>query len=284
MSFVITPTGKPCGAEVCGLDLTCELSAKTVVALRQAWLEHHVLFFPDQPMSDDDLERFTLYFGDFGCDPFIAPIEGREHIAAICHQADEKASIFAEGWHSDWSFQAIPPAGTCLLSITIPPLGGDTGFVNQHQALAAMPTDLRARIEAKIALHSAAAAYAPDGMYGKADKAAGRSMAIIADDSANEIHRHSLICQHPETGVEGLFSCMGYICGIEGMDDEPSHELLEELYRWQTQEQFEYRHQWSEDMLIMWDNRSVLHRVYGGFEGHDRLLHRTTIAGISATA
>ena len=284
MGFTVAPTGRPCGAEVRGINLTEELSAQTVASLRQAWLAHQVLFFPEQPMSDDDLERFTLYFGGFGHDPFIAPIEGREHIAAICHQANEQAPIFAEGWHSDWSFQPMPPAGTCLFSITIPPLGGDTGFVNQHQALAAMPASLRARIEGKIALHSAASAYAPDGMYGEEDKAAGRSMDIIVDDSANEIYRHPLIRQHPETGVEGLFSCLGYICGIEGMEDEPARELLRELHHWQTQEQFEYRHQWSENMLIMWDNRSVLHRVYGGFEGHDRLLHRTTIAGISAAA
>src|SRR3546814_2035855 len=57
-------------------------------------------------MSDDDLERFTRYFGDFGDDPFIAPIPGRRHVIAVRRRADETAPLFAENWHSDWSFQA----------------------------------------------------------------------------------------------------------------------------------------------------------------------------------
>ena len=109
----ITPSGQACAAEVTGVDLTKPLSDETVAAIRSAWLEHHVLSFPDQPMNDDDLERFTQYFGGFGHDPFFDPIEGRQYIAAIRRDADEKSPLFAENWHSDWSFQAQPPAGTC---------------------------------------------------------------------------------------------------------------------------------------------------------------------------
>ncbi len=122
----ISPSGQACGAEVTGVDLTQALSANSIAAIRSAWLEHHVLSFPNQAMNDDDLERFTRYFGDFGHDPFFDPIEDRKHIAAIRRDADEKSPLFAENWHSDWSFQAQPPAGTCLLGITIPPVGGDT--------------------------------------------------------------------------------------------------------------------------------------------------------------
>ena len=99
-----------------------------VGAIRAAWLQHHVLAFPDQRLSDDDLDRFTLAMGGFGEDPFIAPIAGRQHIIAVARAADETAPIFAETWHTDWSFQARPPAGTCLYGITIPPMGGDTLF------------------------------------------------------------------------------------------------------------------------------------------------------------
>jgi len=97
----ITPSAQACGAEVTGVDLTRPLADETVAAIRSAWLEHHVLSFPDQAMSDDDLERFTLYFGEFGNDPFFDPIEGRQHIAAIRRDADEKSPLFAENWHSD---------------------------------------------------------------------------------------------------------------------------------------------------------------------------------------
>lgn len=274
--MIVAPSSQSCGATVTGIDLSNPLNDEQVAEIRAAWLEHHVLSFPGQNMSDDDLERFTLYFGGFGHDPFFAPIEGREHIAAIRRDADETSPLFAENWHSDWSFQEYPPAGTCLLSITIPPVGGDTLFANQHAALDAMQPDMRAKYEGLTAIHSARLAYAPDGAYGEKDE--GRSMAIRPDETALETQLHPLIREHPETGRPGLFSCLGYIIGFEGMTQEAAFPLLQELYVWQGREEFIYRHKWEPDMLIMWDNRSVLHCATGGYEGHDRLLHRTTIA------
>ncbi|WP_339690147.1 TauD/TfdA family dioxygenase [uncultured Parasphingorhabdus sp.] len=276
----INPSGQACGAEVTGIDLTQPLSPDNIAAIRSAWLEHHVLSFPDQAMTDDDLERFTRYFGDFGHDPFFDPIEGRKHIAAIRRDADEKSPLFAENWHSDWSFQAQPPAGTCLLGITIPPVGGDTLFANQHAALDAMAPEMRAQYEGLTAVHSAGLAYAPDGAYGEKDE--GRSMAIRPDESARAVQTHSLIREHPETGRQGLFSCMGYIIGFESISQEEALPLLQQLYVWQSRDEFVYRHQWQKNMLIMWDNRSVLHCATGGYDGHDRLLHRTTIAAYQA--
>ncbi|HEY9092724.1 TauD/TfdA family dioxygenase [Parasphingorhabdus sp.] len=276
--MIVTPSGQSCGAAVTGIDLSRPLGDEQVAEIRAAWLKHHVLSFPGQDMSDDDLERFTLYFGGFGHDPFFAPIEGREHIAAIRRDADETSPLFAENWHSDWSFQEHPPAGTCLLGITIPPVGGDTLFANQHAALDAMPPEMRARYEGLTAIHSAKLAYAPDGAYGDKDK--GRSMAIRPDETARETQLHPLVREHPETGRPGLFSCMGYIIGFEGMAQEDALPLLQELYIWQSRDEFVYRHKWEPDMLVMWDNRSVLHCATGGYEGYDRLLHRTTIAAV----
>ena len=272
----LIPSGQACGATVTGVDLTSPLTDASVASIRAAWLEHHVLAFPDQRMSDDDLERMTLAFGGFGDDPFIAPIPGRDHIVAVRRDAGETSPLFAENFHSDWSFQASPPAGTCLYGLTIPPTGGDTLFADQHRALDAMPDTLRARLEGRIAIHSAGRAYAPDGFYGDGD-IARRSMDIRPSPTANQTQHHPIIRHHPETGRPGLFSCFGYIIGIEGMDDAEAVPLLVELYQWQTRPEFQYRHQWQAGMLLMWDNRSVLHAATGGYDGHDRLLHRTTI-------
>jgi taurine dioxygenase len=155
MTVTVEPSGQACGARVTGVDLTAPLDPETVADIRAAWLEHHVLAFPGQAMSDDDLERFTLAFGGFGEDPFIAPIPGRDHVIAVERLADEESPLFAENWHSDWSFQARPPAGTCLFSLVIPPVGGDTLYADQHMALEAMPPEMRARFEGKVAVHSA---------------------------------------------------------------------------------------------------------------------------------
>jgi taurine dioxygenase len=274
-SIVVTPSAQLFGASVRGVDLTVPLSTEEVDAIRAAWLEHHVLAFPDQPMFDDDLERFTRYFGPFGDDPFIAPIPGREHVIAVKRVAGETAPLFAENWHSDWSFQARPPAGTCLFGITIPTEGGDTLFANQHAALDAMPDELRARLEGMLSIHSARGGYAPSGMYGADDK--GRSMDIRPSDDAQTTQLHPIIRAHPETGRLGIFGCIGYIIGIDGMSDDDSTALLLDLHRWQTRDEFVYRHRWQPNMLVMWDNRSLLHRATAGYDGQDRLLHRTTI-------
>ncbi|MEP2989012.1 MAG: TauD/TfdA family dioxygenase [Parasphingorhabdus sp.] len=276
MTIKVKPSGQACGAEVTGIDLSKPLNDDQVATIRTTWLEHHVLSFPDQPMTDDDLERFTRYFGGFGHDPFFDPIDGRENIAAIQRNADETSPLFAENWHSDWSFQQHPPAGTCLRSIIVPPVGGDTLFSNQHLALDAMTSEMRSKYDGLTAIHSAKMAYAPDGAYGDNDD--GRSMAIRPDESARETQTHPLIRKHPETSQLGLFSCMGYIIGFDGIAQEDALPLLQELYAWQGREEFIYRHKWQPDMLVMWDNRSVLHCATGGYEGHDRLLHRTTIA------
>ena len=277
MSVQVTPSGQACGARVSGVDLTAPLHEDEVARLRDAWLEHHVLVFANQAIDDDDLERFTLYFGPFGTDTFFGPIPGRDHIAAIRRNADETLPLFAEAWHTDWSFQEKPPQGTCLRSVTIPPTGGNTLFANQHAALDAMPRDLRNQLEGKQAVHSAKLPYSPNGAYGNADKEAGRSMDIQASEEAFEEQLHPIIRPHPESGRMGVFGAFGYMVGIEGMDDEEAIALLRELYAWQTQPEFQFRHTWEPDMLVMWDNRSVLHAATGGYEGHTRVLHRTTI-------
>ncbi len=276
--MLVTPSGEACGATVVGVNLAGSLSGDLVAEIRAVWLEHHVLAFPDQAMSDDDLEAFTVAMGGFGDDPFIAPILGRTHVIAIERRADETSSLFAENFHSDWSFQAVPPAGTCLYGITIPPMGGDTLFANQHLALDRMPDQLRSRLEGRTAIHSARVPYAPSGVYGANDRA-GRSMDIRSSADAESTQLHPLIRRHPETGREGLFSTVGYIVGIEGMDDSEAMPLLVELHRWQTRAEFVYRNRWSKGMLVMWDNRSLLHAATGGYDGYDRLLHRTTIRG-----
>ncbi len=282
MTLQIEPSGQACGARVTGIDLSQPLDAAAIADIRAAWLVHHVLAFPDQHLSDDQLERFTLAFGGFGEDPFFAPIAGRRHIAAIRREADEQTPLFAENWHTDWSFQARPPSGTCLNAVEIPPSGGDTLFTNQHLAWEALTPSRQAGLADLIAIHSARLAYAPDGSYGTKDK--GRSMDIRPSEAAMATQTHPLVPAHPETGRRGFYSTLGYIIGIEGMTQAEAIALLMELQTWQGDARFVYRHRWEPGMLVMWDNRSLLHKATGGYEGHRRELHRTTIAAWTGEA
>ncbi len=269
-------SGEACGAVVTGIDLGGLLDADLVARIRTAWLEHRVLAFREQDIDDDALERFTLAMGGFGEDPFFAPIAGRSHIAAVRREAEETTPLFAENWHSDWSFLARPPAGTCLLAVDIPPVGGDTLFADQHAAWDALPEPRKRALDGLTAIHSARYAYAPQGTYGEKDT--GRSMDIRPSEAALATQTHPLIATHSETGRRGFFSAFGYIVGIEGMPEGEARPLLRELYEWQTRDEFVHRRTWEPDMLVLWDNRAVLHRATGGYEGHRRELHRTTIA------
>lgn len=276
--FDIQPSGAACGATLRGLDLSEALDEASLAALRSAWLTHGVLAIPDQHLSIEDLERFTLALGPRGDDPFIVSIPGHAHVVEIRREADETSTIFAEAWHSDWSFLPTPPAATALYSRVIPPTGGDTLFANQYAAWEALPQALQAQLRDRQGVHSAARGYSPQGKYGEQDRAAGRSMAIRFSDEARKTRLQPIARVHPETGRIALFVSPGYTIAIDGMPPDESRDLLIELFEHQCRPEFVYRHVWSTDMLVLWDNRSVIHRATGGYEGHPRLLHRVTIA------
>ena len=278
----ITPSGQACGARITGLDLSKPLPTNTLQGIRDAWLEHHVLAFPDQRLDDEDLVRVTQALGDVGDDPFFVPINKKTPVVALTRRADEQAPVFAENWHTDWSFKKYPPIGTCLYSLVVPPVGGNTGFANQQLALAQMPDELRNRLEGKVALHSAAAAYGPQGTYGEKDQGNDRSMKILFSEQANKSEPHPIVVKHPESGNDTLFGTVGYIHTIVGLEEDQSQQLIMDLYHWQTREEFQYTHVWEPNTLVVWDNRSVLHRAYGGYDGYARELHRLTIAGCAA--
>ena len=278
----VTPSGQACGATVTGIDLTKPLANEDITAIRDAWLEHHVLAFPDQRLDDEDLVRVTQAFGDVGDDPFFVPMNKKTPVVALTRRADEQAPVFAENWHTDWSFKKYPPIGTCLYSLVVPPVGGNTGFANQQMALAQMPDELRSRLEGKVALHSAAAAYGPQGTYGEKDQGNDRSMKILFSEQANKSEPHPIVVKHPESGNDTLFGTVGYIHTIVGLEEDQSKQLIMDLYDWQTREEFQYTHVWEPNTLVVWDNRSVLHRAYGGYDGYARELHRLTIAGSAA--
>jgi len=103
-------------------------------------------------------------------------------------------------------------------------------------------------------------------------------MKILPSERARESYSHPLIRTHRENGSKALFSSAAYITGFEGVAREESEALLMSLYAHQTQTEFIYKHRWEAGMVVMWDNRSLLHAATGGYDGHDRLLHRTTIA------
>ena len=275
MALSLSPEAAPCGASVRGVDLCRALSAAQVAEIRQAWLAHQVLAFPDQAMSVDDLERFASTIGPFSPDPYFQSIPGHPHVAQVRREADETSSIFADNWHSDWSFLPSPPAATLLYGDVIPPVGGDTLFANQYDAWDALSAAMKTHLQDKQGVHSARRGYSRQGRYGEKDE--GRSMAIKFDDSALATQLQPVARRHPETGRTALYVSPGYTIGIAGLPEDEAQALLAELFAHQGQERFVYRHRWQQGTLLMWDNRCLVHAATGGYQGHRRLLHRITV-------
>ena len=265
------------GVEVSDFSLA-DLTRENISFLRSKWVEYGLIVFPKLPLSHDEFKDFALSFGDFGDDPFISSLPDYPNIAEIKRSANEKATPFGGTWHSDWSFMKKPPSATLLHSKIIPPIGGNTLFANTEKSFSALPEEMKNKLRNLKVIHSAKIPYADDGFY--ALEKEERSMKILPSKEAKATYSHPMVKIHPETNKECLFINPVYTINVEGFSEDASQQLLWELYEHMIQEQFVYEHVWNDDMLIMWDNRTVMHQATGGYDGYDRLLHRITLAAV----
>ena len=276
-SLSVTPNANNFGATVFGVDLSIPLHPAVVADLHAAWARHSVLCFPGQRLDPASLERFSTYLGPFGHDPYVAPMDGYAHVIEVKREARETAPVFGGMWHSDWSFQATPPSATVLYGAAIPPVGGDTVFADTARAYADLSPTMQELLRSLRGVHSAAPAYGPEGLFARDDNS--RSMRIIVSADAENVEVHPIVRLHPQAGRPVLFVNHVYTIGIDGMRADESKALLEFLFRHMTQAEYLYRHRWQAGMLVVWDNRCVVHHAEGGYTGHQRLLYRTTVAG-----
>ncbi len=273
----VRPTASGFGAEILGVDLSRPLTARALAQVKDAWARHGVLSFPDQPLDLDQLEAFTLQMGAFGVDPFIAPMPGRPNVLELRREPDEKATNFGAGWHSDWSFQAQPPAATILHAQVTPPVGGDTLFADCARAYDDLSDNMKALLAPMRAVHSATRAYGTKGVFARETEK--RTMEIIVSEDADRSLTHPLVRTHPVTGRKALFVSPVYTVGIEGFTVKESQAILGFLFAHITQDDYVFRHRWAPGTLLMWDNRCTVHFAEGGYDGHLRVMHRTTVAG-----
>jgi len=265
------------GAEIVGADLTQPLDDASLRRVRDIWLEHQVVWFRHQPLSVDDLERFSLQWGEWGRVDFIEPMPGHPNVLELRREPDETASHFGGGWHSDYSFQEAPPAATLLLSKEVPPVGGDTLFADGYAAYDALSDTMKRLIAPLRGIHSAALPYSKEGFY--ANEGKQRSLKIVPSDEARRTRTHPVVRTHPETRRKALWVNPVYTVGIDGLHPDEAQAILGYLTAHAIKPQFQYRHKWQADMLVIWDNRCVQHFADAGFDGYRRVMWRTTTAG-----
>ena len=281
--LTVTPVpNAPFGAQITGVDLSVPLEPYVRDAIYAAWLDYQVVSFPDQPLTHPQFEALSQSFGEFGEEPYLRGMPEHPNLVVVERKADEKPSPFGTSWHTDWSFRSEPPAATLLHSKIVPPVGGDTLYASGYLAWEHLDQRLKARVEGLIGLHSARRSYSLAGYEASGGNA--RSRAIEPSDDAYASERHPLVCTHPETGRKTLWVNWVYTIEIEGMSKREGSALLQTLLEHSVSDEFVYRHKWQPNMLTLWDNRCLQHQATGGYDGHHRLMHRTTLAGARPVA
>jgi taurine dioxygenase len=257
----VRPLSGTLGAELRGLDLA-NLEAHEFAAIHAAFLGHHVLAFRDQKLTPDEQIAFGRRFGELHVHPIVPHIEGHPEIIAIVNLG--KARTITETWHSDVSFERKPPMASALYARTLPPVGGDTLFANQHVAYERLSGGMQAMLAGLRAIHTGAGLGA----------ATGRSEAW-----REHAQTHPVVRIHPETGRRALYVNPGFTVAFEDMTLAESQPLLRFLYEAGHTPDLCYRHRWLPGDLVLWDNRSVQHYAVHDYGEAKRTLHRVTIVG-----
>lgn len=265
------------GAGVTGVTLSNMQPAETLADLRTALAEHGMLWFPDQPLSHGGFEALARQLGPLGVNPFVQALPDHPDIVEVRRDPDERAVVFGGGWHSDWSFLAEPPLATLLHAKVVPPSGGDTLFCDTRRAFEELSKPFRTMLANLRASHTAGGPYGSEGYFAKESGRSG--MQIVTGPEADALQVHPVAPIHPSSLRRALFVSPGYTVAIEGWSRAESDALLQFLAAHMTNERFVYRHIWQPDMLVIWDNRLVLHCATGGYDGHLRMMHRIVLAG-----
>jgi len=276
----ISPLTPTLGAEISGLDVR-RLKQADFDALRQAWLDYKLVFMRDQQLELDDLVAFSERFGELMRLPYIKPHDDYPCVIRVLKEADEiNMGVFGGDWHSDFSFLEAPPRASILYAEQVPPVGGDTLWIDMAQALRTLPRQLREPLQGRMAIHSGT----PYGVRHAPDESTQFKGSIEIERNnpeADRETRHPAICRHPDTGEELLFINPTYTTRIEGLSEAHNERLLASLYQHCTRPEYGCRFKWTQGALVMWDNRSTLHYAVNDYDGHRRCLYRTTIAGQS---
>jgi len=271
----IEPLSPHTGAEIRGVDLGKPVDGATREVLNQAFLDHAVLAIRDQQLSATQFLEAMKIFGD------IFPQHNSRFSVPECPQIhyisnqdrleDGRVYIPGEGYHTDHSNDIEPPKATALHAVKLPKRGGDTQFVNMYEAYDALPGEMKKRIDGLKARHVYQSKYS-ERKLPRLVEARRR----IASESAV----HPIVRTHPETRRKAIYINPIRIEGIVGMPEAEALTLLADLLEHATQPRYQYRHQWRPGDLVMWDNRSLLHKANGDYDMNQlRYLYRTMLQG-----
>jgi taurine dioxygenase len=259
------------GAEINGVDLSRPLSDEDLSKIRNAWLEHLVIFFRDQPLAPEAFMAFARRIGKPIEYPFVKGIAGFPEIIEVKKLEHEKVN-FGGIWHSDTAYLGEPPMASMLLAREVPPYGGDTLFANMYLPYEALSEGMKRLLDGLVAVNASS----------KADATRTREDRIRADGGEARkqyIAEHPVVRTHPETGRKALYVNVGHTVRLRDMTEEESAPLLDFLFQQQIRPEFTCRFVWQPGSIALWDNRCAQHNPINDYHGYRRVMHRITLAG-----
>lgn len=288
MTIAIAPVTPDFVAEIGDVDLSRPLSAEDLAAIKEAFFKYAVLIFPNQHLDQDQHLGFAANFGplerSFTQERHGNKTRIRPELSDISNLNTEN-KIWAEDswqrlyklanrlWHADSSFKKVPAQASLLYARVIPPIGGQTEFADCRAAYDALPDDLKQRIDGLIAEHAIMYSRAKLGFL-EFNEEDWKKMPPVPQVLVRTI---------PETGRKSIYIA-SHAGRIIGLPEKEGQALIESLMAHTTQRQFVYSHRWRQHDLVMWDNRTTLHRATQ-FEDlrHPRDLQRATVSDIANT-
>ena len=263
------------GAEIEGIDLK-DTSDENFKKINELLLEHKVIFFRDQKITEEEHMALAEKFGPLETHAYVKGLDEYPEIVRIIKAEDEK-NQWGENWHIDVSYNTKPTKIVILKSLKIPPVGGDTCFSNMELAWETLDEKIKKKIKNKKAVHSSLGAgfFIDDYKHMQGNKKRNY------DEYSNE---HPIVRTHSETGKKILFVNWTYTKRIIGLDKEESDEILNKIFEHQARLELTCRFTWSENTVCIWDNRSVIHFAIADFYpgrglGHERIMDRIAVEG-----
>ena len=270
------------GAQITGLDLRRPLDRPTTSAVRQALLDHKVLFFPGQRLGPTEHVAFARQFGELTpAHPVVPGIDGHPEVFEIDYttlrQLNESrpdpGRRRGEGFHTDVTFMARPPLGSILNAVVMPDHGGDTIWADTQAAYDGLSAPLRDLVDGLSAVHHG------EHVFGALLRLFGQGEWDGETFTELTPATHPVVRTHPETERRGLFVNPGFTHHLVGVTDAESRALLDLLYRHMTSHEYLVRHHWTAGDLAFWDNRCTMHYVVGDYGSAHRVIQRVTLQG-----
>lgn len=258
----VVPTGAALGAEIRGIALSQPLLAGQITAVRKALLDHFVLVFRNQDITEEQQVRFTSYFGQAVEHVREQPDRPVKEIFVISNVSEGGKAIGALEnrelpFHSDLSYLKKPGTISVLYAIEVPKVGGETQWLNASAAYEALDGETKKRLQGLRAVHRH----------------------YREEQNPPEPVDHPIVRVHPESGLKSLYIAPFITSSVVGMSGPEGRRLLDSLIEHMIQPRFIWTHKWQVGDLVIWDNRTTLHRREPFPATERRTLKRTQVLG-----